>query len=36
MDFFNAENGWESSFGLDAEDSEDRPVALKDMLEEEA
>jgi len=35
-DFFPAENGGEASFGLSPEDAEDMPVALKDMLEEEA
>jgi hypothetical protein len=35
-DFFHAKDGWKSSFGLGSEDSEDVPVALEDMLVEEA
>jgi hypothetical protein len=35
-DFFHAKNGWKSSFGLGSEDSEDVPVALQDVLIEEA
>jgi hypothetical protein len=35
-DFFDAEDGRESSFGLSAEDPEDVPVALEDVFEEEA
>jgi hypothetical protein len=35
-DFFNAENGRESSFGLGSEDSEDMPVSLEDVLVQEA
>ncbi len=35
-DFLDAENGWESSFGLGSEDSEDMPVLLNDVLEKEA
>ena len=35
-DFFTAENGREASFGLGTEDSEDVPVSLEDMFEEEA
>jgi hypothetical protein len=35
-DFFHAENGRKASFGLRSEDSEDMPVALEDMLVEEA
>ncbi len=35
-DFFTAENGWQSSFGLGSEDSEDVPVALEDVFVEEA
>jgi hypothetical protein len=35
-DFFHAENGRKSSFILGAEDSEDVPVALEDVLVEEA
>jgi hypothetical protein len=35
-DFFTAENGWESSFGLGSEDSEDMPVSLKDVFVEKA
>jgi hypothetical protein len=35
-DFFTAENGRKSSFGLGTEDSEDVPVSLEDMFEEEA
>jgi hypothetical protein len=35
-DFFHAENGRKASFGLGSEDSEDMPVALEDMLVEEA
>ena len=35
-DFFNAENGRESSFGLGSEDSEDVPVSLEDVFVEEA
>ena len=35
-DFFTAENGREASLGLSTEDSEDVPVSLEDVLEEEA
>jgi len=35
-DFFTAENGREASFGLGSEDSEDVPVSLEDVFEEEA
>jgi hypothetical protein len=35
-DFFHAKNGWKSSFILGSEDSEDVPVALEDVLIEEA
>jgi hypothetical protein len=35
-DFFNTENGREASFGLGTEDSEDVPVSLEDVFEEEA
>jgi len=35
-DFFTAENGWEASFGLGSEDSEDVPVSLEDVFVEEA
>jgi hypothetical protein len=35
-DFFTAENGREASFGLGTEDSEDVPVSLEDVFEEEA
>ena len=35
-DFFHAEDGRKASFGLRSEDSEDVPVALEDMLVEEA
>ena len=35
-DFFHAENGRESSFSLGSEDSENVPVALEDVLVEEA
>ncbi len=35
-DFFPAENSWKSSFVLGSEDSEDVPVALEDVLVEEA
>jgi len=35
-DFFNAENGREASFGLGSEDTEDVPVSLEDVFEEEA
>ncbi len=35
-DFLTAENGRKASFGLGTEDSEDMPVLLNDVLEEEA
>jgi hypothetical protein len=35
-DFFTAENGREASFGLGTEDTEDVPVTLEDVFEEEA
>jgi len=35
-DFFTAENGWETSFGLGSEDSKDVPIALEDVFVEEA
>jgi hypothetical protein len=35
-DFFKAENGREASFILGTEDTEDVPIALEDMFEEEA
>ena len=35
-DFFNAQDGRESSFGLGSEDSEDVPVALEYVFEKEA
>jgi hypothetical protein len=35
-DFFNAQDGRESSFGLGAEDSKNVPVALEDVFEKEA
>jgi hypothetical protein len=35
-DFFHAKDGRKSAFGLGSEDSEDVPVALEDMLVEEA
>ncbi len=35
-DFFNAKDGWKSSFILGSEDAESVPVALEDVLEEEA
>ncbi len=35
-DFFDAEDGRESSLGLSTEDSEDVPVSLEDVFEEEA
>ncbi len=35
-DLFTAENGREASFGLGTEDTEDVPVALEDVFEEEA
>ena len=35
-DFFDAENGREATFGLGTEDSEDVPVSLEDVFEEEA
>ena len=35
-DFFTAENGRKASFGLGSEDSEDVPVSLEDVFEEEA
>ena len=35
-DFFNSENGWESSLILGSEDSEDVPVSLEDVFIEEA
>ncbi len=35
-DLFTAENGREASFGLGTEDSEDVPVSLEDVFEEEA
>ena len=35
-DFFNAENGRESSFVLGSEDSEDVPITLEDVFVEEA
>jgi hypothetical protein len=35
-DFFNAENGRKASFGLGTEDSEDVPISLEDVFEEEA
>jgi len=35
-DFFTAENGRKASFGLGTEDSEDVPVSLEDVFEEEA
>lgn len=35
-DFFDAENGREATFGLGTEDSEDMPVSLEDVFEEEA
>jgi hypothetical protein len=35
-DFFTAENGRKSSFGLGTEDSENVPVSLEDVFEEEA
>ena len=35
-DFFNAENGRESSLGLGSEDSEDVPIALEDVFIAEA
>jgi len=35
-DFLNAQNGWEASFGLGSEDSEDVPVSLEDVLVEKA
>jgi hypothetical protein len=35
-DFFRAENGREASFGLGTEDTEDVPVTLEDVFEEEA
>jgi hypothetical protein len=36
LDFFSAENGREASFGLGTEDTEDVPVTLEDVFEEEA
>jgi hypothetical protein len=35
-DFLTAENGGKASFGLGSEDSEDVPVSLEDVFEEEA
>jgi len=35
-DLFDAQNGWKASFILGSEDSEDVPVALEDVLVEEA
>lgn len=35
-DFFTAENGRKASFGLGSEDSQDVPVSLEDVFEEEA
>ena len=35
-DFFNTQDGRESSFGLGSEDSENVPVALEDVFVEEA
>ena len=35
-DFFDAENGRKASFGLGTKDSEDVPVSLEDVFEEEA
>jgi hypothetical protein len=35
-DFFGAEDGGEASFGLGTEDTEDVPVTLEDVFEEEA
>ncbi len=35
-DFLTAENGRKASFGLGTEDSEDVPVSLEDVFEEEA